>query len=169
MLVHPVKRIRWLCIAGLLQVIVGCAPVSAQSDERSLRNDLAIPESAKLLKLTADPNTSGTYGREGLRIHAVFQLTSVGLDDYRRSYRIDQWRPLPLPNELLGTPEGPAELAALTGPGHYFCDVAPWIASEDPPWTPYRGAALPARLARYRVVLLDGATSQLHVVYKQYY
>jgi len=165
-LVARVKHCPWLCLVGLM--FAGCTS-AAQSDEQRLRSELDIPEGAKLVKLTADPKFAGTFGREGLRIYAMFQFDSSTLESYRKGHRSDDWRPLPLPNELLGLPDGPTELAALTGPGDYLCDLAPWVAAVDPPWAPYRSNAIPARLARYRVVLLDSTMSQLHIVYKQYY
>ena len=88
----------------LLPLLLAAATFGCErpSDEEVLRRTFAVPRVARLVSLEASPKTSGTFGREGLSIDAVFGFGPDELAAYRvRLEKDPTWRPLPPPAELL--------------------------------------------------------------------
>jgi hypothetical protein len=88
----------------LLPLLLAAATLGCESpsDEEVLRRTFAVPRVARLVSLEASPKTSGTFGREGLSIDAVFGFGPDELAAYRvRLEKDPTWRPLPPPAELL--------------------------------------------------------------------
>jgi hypothetical protein len=130
----------------LLLAAVGCES-NREQDERQVRRQFHVPDEVRLDTLKGNPETGGWFGREGLRIRAVFQFNEQQFDDYMHrlhdkdiwkavsflhyspdgaeqvSQSAHQWRPLPLP-------EFPRPLAHLRGlfdasitRGWYYCSL----------------------------------------------
>ena len=127
----------------------------------------SIPASARLVSISANPAIGGMFGREGLRIHAVFDL-GEGAAAYRAAHRSADWSPLPLPAEVLGLDSGPKEVQAIPN-SVFLLDVAPWAIVSEPPFGAYTPGSLPARIARYRIAVLDAQSGRLQTLYKAYY
>jgi len=90
---------RLLPIAGSILLLAACL---RQSDESILRREFEVPATATLIQLEAFPKESGWFGREGLKIDAVFQLSDRDFDDYLGTARAsEQWRELPIPKDFL--------------------------------------------------------------------
>ena len=74
----------------------------ADFDERAIRREFRIPESAQLVSYSASPSSSGWFGREGLKIEMVFQLTPDAYDAYERRVNTSgTWKRLPIPLSYL--------------------------------------------------------------------
>ncbi|MFC1760579.1 hypothetical protein ACFL6U_00685 [Planctomycetota bacterium] len=87
----------------IMLCIIGCG-VQTKSDEEVLRKEFSIPESAELLMLKAFPELeqSDHFGREGLKIDAVFKFTSEGFQTYRsQAEKGGTWQQLPVPKDFL--------------------------------------------------------------------
>ncbi|WP_295458491.1 hypothetical protein [uncultured Thiodictyon sp.] len=89
-----------LVLAVCTLVLLGCGPGS--SDESILRAEFAIPRAARLVSDEAQPKEAGWFGREGLKITIVFQLSE---GDYRayvaRAQAAGTWATLPIPEDVL--------------------------------------------------------------------
>ena len=160
-------------VLAVVLTMAGCdrqPPDYKALDEETLRSELSIPKSAALLTYQCDPSiTPGFYGREGLRIFAVFQLDKASLQAYRANVRPDEWKETPVPDELLDLKYGPEELAAVDVKGYFLADIAAWVNKSTPPWQAYHALGIPKHIARYRVVVTDTNSSKLFIVSKNYY
>ena len=149
--------------------ITGCGEEGPppRSDEAWLRSDFRIPDAARRVTLQAVPAGMGTIGREALRIFAAFEMTREDFDKYRQQFRPADWQPLPMAPKIKYFNEAPTELTRFTSHGFYFCDVATSDAKDK--WQLISTAGSTNRIERYRIILLDDASSQIHIVYKQYH
>ena len=78
-----------LCLSGCYQLFL------RPRDEKNVRRQLHIPADVRILSLDSNPKTSGFFGREGLRISAVFQLNPNQFEAYID--RLDDkkiWKPV---------------------------------------------------------------------------
>lgn len=149
--------------------IAGCkeeGPSPTPSDEAWLRSELHIPDAARRVTLQAVPGGMGMMGREALRIFAAFEMTREDFDKYRQQFRPADWQPLPIAAQINYFNDGPTELTRFTSNGSYLCEVATSDAIDK--WKLTSAAGRTDRIERYRIILLDVASSQLHIVYKQY-
>lgn len=145
----------------------GAAPPTP-TDEETARAALDVPPAATLVSITADPMTAGTFGREGLRIVAVFELGPGDLASYRASRAtMPGWGPLPLPPELADFRMPPTELPTGTERGLGFCQTGVFVVGTT--FTPSPCAPPPPRFDQYRAAVLDEDTGRLTVVLKNYY
>lgn len=98
MKLRPVLIVLLLALCALL--VVGCG--LGASDESILRAEFAIPRAARVLRYEAQPKEAGWFGREGLKITIVFQLSE---GDYRaylaRAQAAGTWSALPIPEAVL--------------------------------------------------------------------
>ena len=140
----------------------------AADDERMVRDTLALPESARLVTLSADPTTPGTFGREGLRVVAVFELSAVDFRAYRASRaHAPGWSPLPVPEAVFDFAYPPIELPRSPMRGLAFCQTGVYATGTT--FTPNPCAPAPARFDQYRSAVLDDAERRLTAVFKNYY
>lgn len=141
---------------------------AARSDEDAVRAELAIPSDARLLSLTAEPTTPGTFGREGLRIVARFELPPASLAAFAAARRgAPGWGALPVPEAIFGFPSAPDELPRDVPRGLHFCEVGTWRVGTT--FDPHPCGAPPPRFDRYRAAVLDEERGHLTVVMKNYY
>jgi hypothetical protein len=90
-----------LAVAVLIcAVLAGCTP--RQADELTLRREFDIPRAATVITYEATPSESAWFGREGLKITMVFQLSSADFDVLVRAAKDSgNWQPLPIPESVL--------------------------------------------------------------------
>jgi len=82
-------------------LVVSLAACEKPSDEEVLRRTFAVPRVARLVSIEASPKSTGTIGRDGLTIDAVFGFGPDELAAYRVRLENDPtWRPLPPPVDL---------------------------------------------------------------------
>ncbi|MCZ7555984.1 MAG: hypothetical protein M5R41_06230 [Bacteroidia bacterium] len=143
-------------VAALLLILLmaGCES-NREQDERQVRRQFHVPDEVRLDTLRGSPETGGWFGREGLRIRAVFQFSEAQFAAYLRSlhdpkvwepvsflhYSPDgaeevsadalRWRRLPLP-------EFPRPLAHLRGlfdtsitEGWYYCSLVLYLRGDS--------------------------------------
>jgi len=145
-------------------------PDFAAIDEQMLREELALPASASLISYEANPSgQGGWFGREGLRIFAVFQFDRPTLESYLRRFRPEEWQSTPIPSDLIALRDGLDELQYLEGNNYFLADVAPMQSVATPPWQSYYFEGIPERIGRHRVVVAVPDSSQLSIVYKNHY
>ena len=153
--------------------LAGCtrpAATLAQRDEAELRDAWAIPSGATLVSITVNPPVGGTFGREGLRRVATFQLPPADAASYTATHRPADWHPLPLDAAVLAFTAAPEEIPAAFSRGVYVCDVAPWTKAATPPFVVHNPAApATAPLGRWRVAAFDPSTGTLMIVDKNMY
>ena len=94
-------RLANLLIAGFLAAsLLGCDP--RRSDESLIRAEFDLPPVAQAIEYTSSPPPGGWFGREGLKITLIFQLSPADYIDYaQRARDSGQWRPLPIPENVL--------------------------------------------------------------------
>jgi len=137
-------------------------------DEQTVRAELHVPPAATLVSLTSNPGAGGTFGREGLRIVATFELGPAELASYQASRATRPgWAPLPLPSEAADFRMPPVELPASAERGLAFCQTGVWATGTT--FTPHPCAPPPARFDQYRAAVLDEDAGRLTVVFKNYY
>jgi hypothetical protein len=101
----------------VLLIIIGC-PLQTKSDEQVLREEFRIPESAELLRLKAFPEKADHFGREGLKIDAVFKFNSDDFQTYRsQAEKSGNWKQLPVPKDFL------IKMGGLKFKRQYFKDL----------------------------------------------
>jgi hypothetical protein len=138
-------------------------PMSA--DERDVRNELGIPDGARLISLHADPQRAGTFGREGLRIVAVFDLGAAPEAIAREISVRPGWAPLPISRALRRVDDPPRELPRQRR-GAAYCRVGVWREGTE---FDARPCGTPGKIDHYRAAVIDVAKSQLTAVFKNYY
>ena len=134
-------------------------------DERDVRNELGIPDAARLISLHADPQRGGTFGREGLRIVAVFDLGAAPDAIAREISARPGWGPLPISRALRRVDAPPRELPRPRR-GVAYCRVGVW---RDGTEFDARPCGTPGKIDHYRAAVIDVAKSQLTAVFKNYY
>jgi len=91
------KNISSLIVAFL--IITSC---SFNSDESAIRKEFKIPDSAEMISFKVSPEESGWFGREGLKIDAVFQLSNDDFNSYlSNAKKSNEWLPLPITKDFL--------------------------------------------------------------------
>jgi hypothetical protein len=102
------------------------------SDERILRDEFDVPVATELVEITSSPPNPGWFGREGLRITAVFQFAPAEFQDYIKSAEEDgTWAPLP---------PSPEFITRITGVRSHLEALrrSEEILAEEPPGTSTR-------------------------------
>lgn len=76
---------------------VGCYElVFRAEDERNIRGQFRVPKSVEVVSFDSHPKQAGFFGREGLRISAVFHFDDKQLGDYMRMIEDKAaWKPVP--------------------------------------------------------------------------
>ena len=138
-------------------------PMSA--DERDVRNELGIPDAAGLISLHADPQQAGFFGREGLRIVAVFDLGAAADAAAREISARPGWGRLPISRAARRLDDSPKELPRPRR-GAAYCRVGVWREGME---FDSRPCGTPGKVDRYRAAVIDLATSRLTAVFKNYY
>jgi len=70
--------------------------------EDALRREFNIPWAARAVSYEATPAEPGWFGREGLRITMVFQLSAADFNELARAAATSgTWQPLPIPDRVL--------------------------------------------------------------------
>ena len=94
-------RLTNLLIAGFLATsLLGCDPRA--SDESLIRAEFNLPPAAEAIEYTSSPPPGGWFGREGLKITLIYQLSPADYAGYgQRARDSAQWRPLPIPENVL--------------------------------------------------------------------
>ena len=91
-----------LIIFVLLALLFNLYACNMPTDESLLREEFDIPKTAVLLSYKASPETSGWFGREGLKIDAVFQFNETDFANYiAEAEKSGSWRVLPIPQSFL--------------------------------------------------------------------
>jgi len=86
----------------LILVSLFCVSACRRSDEQILRDEFDIPVATELLEITSSPPNPGWFGREGLRITAVFQFAQAEFQDYVKAAEEEgTWAPLPPSREFI--------------------------------------------------------------------
>jgi acetyl esterase/lipase len=125
-----------------------------------------LPVEARLLSLSADPETAGTFGREGLRVVAMFEFTSADAESYgRRVAGASGWGELPIPAVVRRLREPPSELPSARR-GLVYCRIGVW--REGTEFNEYACGSV-ARPDHYRTAVLDLEHGKLTAVFKNYY
>jgi hypothetical protein len=159
-----------LLVLPLFLFITGCthsnSPSLAQQDEQRLRQYWQIPDHVALISLTSKPQTGGTFGREGLKLYAVFKFSPDELQRYRKTFRQADWQPLPIPANIFTLKDAPLELPRIDANGTYIYDAsvkqqgAPQIAP---------GTETSDEISQFYIAFLNFDDFTLHAVYKAYY
>lgn len=88
-----------IIIAFISSIHLSC---SFNSDEAVLRKEFNIPDSAELTYFKVYPEETGWFGREGLKIDAVFQMNDKDFNQYLgNAEKSNEWLPLPIPTNFL--------------------------------------------------------------------
>lgn len=87
----------------IMAVLWLCSCSRFLSDEALLRNEYGIPVSAECIFSKVHPEPTGEwFGREGLRIHMVFQLNEADFEKMvSKARKSGTWRPMPIPRDFL--------------------------------------------------------------------
>ena len=94
-------RLTNLLIAAFIAAsLLGCDPRG--SDESLIRAEFDLPPAAQAIEYTSSPPPGGWFGREGLKITLIYQLSPADYAGYaQRARDSGQWRPLPIPENVL--------------------------------------------------------------------
>ena len=94
------RAIFGLSVVFLLASLAACFDFSSarQRDERTLREQLHIPQQVELALMASYPPPGSWFGREGLFISAVFKFTPQQFESYVSSLNDSSlWQPVPFP------------------------------------------------------------------------
>lgn len=149
--------------AALFAVILFGCTHPAPTDEGRVRAALHLPSEAVLQGIDAQPQHGGTFGREGLRIHAVFELPPGASEQWSQGA---EWRPLPLPEAVWGFRDPPVELRAIRGAARVLCYV---VVLNNTAAQRMDCANAPERFDQYRVAIYRPDRRELSVVFKNNY
>jgi hypothetical protein len=111
------------------------ASACRMSDEQILRDEFDIPLKAELVEITSSPQTPGWFGREGLKITAVFQFAHSDFQNYIQTLKEDgTWAPLPPSREFISRITGvKTHLEALRRSEELLAEESPgWSARVLP-------------------------------------
>ena len=142
----------------LLMLITGCTTNYRELDETEARRQFHVPAEVPLDTLVSHPETGGGwFGREGLRIRAVFRFTERQYQEYLRTLDSrDIWTPVTFQNyspdraetysaasmrwSALPLPNFPLSLSSITTlfdttltRGFYFCCVIRYARGDSIP------------------------------------
>jgi hypothetical protein len=175
------KRVLLMCLgvvalatlAAVAAVLPGLARTVASrpqepTDEQLVRQVWQVPGHVRCKSLVADPLTPGFYGREGLRIVANFDFLPGGLAAYRKEFRPNDWRPLPLPSRVTSIHRGAAELQDARA-GEYLCFVRTRTSGGAVTWLSLDDPAAPKSYEAHAIAVLDTARERLVVVHQNHY
>jgi len=92
--------------SSLITAVLSCAVLAGcttrEADELTLRREFKIPRAARVVTYEATPSEPGWFGREGLKITMVFQLSGADFNDLARAAGDSgKWQPLPIPDGVL--------------------------------------------------------------------
>ncbi len=98
--------LRGIMRSSLITAVLSCALLAGcttrQTDELTLRREFNIPRAATVVAYEATPSEPGWFGREGLRITMVFQLSGADFNALARAAADSaKWQPLPIPESIL--------------------------------------------------------------------
>jgi hypothetical protein len=161
-----------LLILLVFPAINGCtrkSPSVAAQDEQRLRKYWQIPDRAALISLTSNPQPGGTFGREGLRIYAVFRFSPDKLQEYRKSFREADWLPLPIAANIFSFQGAPVELPRTPANGVYICDIAGKPQGQQTTPQSDTGKELSGTINKFDIAFLNFDDATLHVIYKVSY
>ena len=112
------------CVMISLLVQGGCSCQSFREiDEKNIRGQLHVPKDIPLVFFDSNPKEAGWFGREGLRIWAVFQFNAKQVAEYLKDIETSStWKPVRYINYSPGKAEEYASNAFL------------WSESPPPTW-----------------------------------
>ncbi|MFQ6538701.1 MULTISPECIES: hypothetical protein [Aphanothece] len=92
--------------SSLIAAVLSCAVLAGcttrQADELTLRREFNIPRAATAVTYEATPSEPGWFGREGLKITMVFQLSGADFNVLARAAADSgKWQRLPIPDGVL--------------------------------------------------------------------
>ncbi|MFC2135901.1 hypothetical protein ACFLTH_14900 [Bacteroidota bacterium] len=88
-----------LTITILAYSLGGC---SLPSDEEVIRDEFGIPASAETVLIKASPEEAGWFGREGLKINALFKFSDDDFKIYKEKIETEPgWQTLPPSKDFL--------------------------------------------------------------------
>ncbi len=146
--------------------------ISSEQDAAMVLSELGIAPGPTLASIQRHPKSAGTFGREGLRIAAVYRVSRERADAILGT-RSAAWRREPLPAIAMRFEQGPKELAAYS-PGAFtrciawFAETGKPVPCDDPAFAAAFGKN-PMACRHYRAAVLDRNAGTLTVVYKNYY
>lgn len=157
--------------APLLLLILMSAALGAcrrgPSDEALVREEFGVPPSAELVSLEAEPKNEGTFGREGLRVAAQFELAAEDADKAARAFRDGgRWRRSFDLTSVQSLPGFPGEGFGGVRPSLVYC----WVTAQEaggPAELPCDLA--PPKVLRLRYAVFDPQAGKLAAVLKNYY
>jgi hypothetical protein len=137
-----------------------------------MREEFSIPTEVKLVSLWRSSDQPGTFGREGLRIIAEFQVTDLQKPDFVQRAMIHGWKPLPMPKNIYSLPKPPVDIPKDIQEGLCFCSVwvsGRWVGGKKQESRTLACEDAPEKFDHYRVGLLDIGAGKITVVYQNYY
>jgi len=161
-----------LLVLCMFLSITGCTrntPSLAAQDEQRLRRYWKIPDHVSLISINSKPQTGGTYGREGLKIYAVFRFSPEQLQEYRKTFRAADWHLLPIAANIFNFKDAPLELPRTTANGMYICDVLLKQQGQQTAPQVVTGKEAPEDISQFHIIFLNFDDATLHVIYKAYY
>jgi hypothetical protein len=145
-----------ICAISLL-FLAGCTTNFRELDESQARRQFHVPDEVRLDTLVSSPKEAGWFGREGLRIRAVFRFSEREFGEYLgklhsreiwepvafRHYSPDgaeqysadafRWTPLPLPELPKPLEHLPALFDSTISRGYWFCSVILYLRGDSIP------------------------------------
>jgi hypothetical protein len=156
-----------------LCLLSGCTrKVPLAEDESRIREEFSIPPEIELVSLWRSSDQPGTFGREGLRMVAEFQLTDQQKENFVRRAINHGWRSLPMPKNIHSFRKPPVELPKDAQEGLCFCSVwvsGRWVNGKKQESKTFDCEDAPEKFDDYRVGLLDIGAGKIMVVYQNYY
>lgn len=149
----------------LLAALAGCS--KAPDDEAWVRRELGVPAQAHLISLEAEPKRGGTFGREGLRVAAQFELTPDEAAKAAISFRDGgRWRRSFDVSAVAGLPGFPSEGFGGVRPSLLYC----WVAAQEAGSMRELPCDLaPQKVVYFRYAVFDPQAGRLAAVFKNYF
>jgi hypothetical protein len=97
------KVVRHVLIIAVTLLMTSCQSIADRSDQKALRKQCQIPTFAGLERFNGFPYINGFGQREGLQISAKFIIPKDKSVNFEKSLQREdsQWRPLPIPADIL--------------------------------------------------------------------
>jgi methionine salvage enolase-phosphatase E1 len=153
--------------------LFGCTrSISPSQDESLIRREFFIPDEVKMVSIWRSSDRPGTFGREGLRIVAEFQLNTQQKEDFLKKAQGYGWKRLPKPNNINSFRYPPEELPKNVKEGMYFCYVhisGKWIAGKKQEEKKIACEDIKENFDSYRIGLFDIETGKINIVFQNYY